>query len=98
MNAQLRLLALATFLTSGLALAGAKPPLPGVINAVDAKAGTVTLQMNDGTTATYKAEGKAAAKLASLASGEKVMVTFRDQPAGTHAAVTSIHAEAAQAA
>ena len=93
MKTTIKILALSTLLASGLAFAhGAGTP--GTVSAVDAKAGTITLQLTDGTVGTYKAEGKAASHLAKLTPGEKVAVTFRDQPVGMHAAITSVHPQA----
>jgi hypothetical protein len=93
MKTTMKILALSTLLAAGTVLAHGAP-VAATVNAVDAKAGTVTLQMADGATGTFKAEGKAASHLAKLTTGEKVAVTFRDQPAGMHAAITSIKAEA----
>ena len=97
MKNTIRTLAVASLFASGLALAAATP-VEATVNTVDAKAGTVTLQMADGTTGTYKAEGGAAKHLAKVTTGEKVMVTFRDEASGTHAAIVELHAEKAKAA
>ena len=60
------------------------------VTAVDTKAGTLTLQMADGSSATLKAEGKAAMNVSHVTVGEKAHAVFRDDDKGQHAAVTHL--------
>jgi hypothetical protein len=56
----------------------------------DAKAKTVTVKDDQGQTSSARLEGKAVNEVAKLKTGEKVMLTYRDNSSGEHMAVTNI--------
>jgi ABC-type Fe3+-hydroxamate transport system substrate-binding protein len=51
---------------------------------------TITIKAEDGSEKTAPVEGKAVASLKGLKSGEKIIVTCRDNEKGEHQAVTAI--------
>ena len=57
---------------------------------VDAKANTLTLTLNDGSTSSARVEGDALKQLAGLKAGDKLTVTCKDNENGEHLAVTAI--------
>jgi hypothetical protein len=56
----------------------------------DAAKKTITIKAEDGSEKTAPVEGKAVASLKGLKSGEKIIVTCRDNEKGEHQAVTAI--------
>ena len=56
----------------------------------DAKAHTFTVTLDDGSTATGKAEGKAIKELAALKAGDHISMTCKDNEKGEHLAATAI--------
>lgn len=56
----------------------------------DAKAKTITVKDDSGQTSSARLEGKAVNEVAKLKTGEKVMLTYRDNSSGEHLAVTNI--------
>jgi len=56
----------------------------------DAKAKTITVKDDQGQTSSARLEGKAVNEVAKLKTGEKVMLTYRDNTSGEHLAVTNI--------
>jgi hypothetical protein len=95
-------LSLVPFLVAGVAVAGpakAKASAKAAtkthavaaeVVSADTTGKQITFKTDDGQEKTVAVEGKAATSLTAVKPGEKVKLTFRDNAAGDHEAVTAI--------